>query len=286
MTPTVTIIFPTHNGWADTRRCLVSIGKLRYPPDKIQVILVDNASQDQTVAKVRSGYPSVTVIPLAANLGFGRAVNRGARQAKGKFLLITNNDVVFTPRYLITLVSYLTRHSRIGAAGGKVLYPGSPARIAFGGARFNWYTGLLELGRTPDAISTTDWVPGCNLLIWRGLFRRLGGFDEQFYFYFEDLDLCRRVKEAGYEVLYLPEAVMRHNEGSSVGRLPPTTKSGYYYEGKTRLLYKHASRWQRYSCLLFQFALGLPYHLVVLKHNNYRAAIRAQWKNMLAFKKL
>ena len=286
MMPKVSIIFPTYNGWQDTKACLESIRHLKYPKQKIEVIVVDNNSSDPTCPNIAQYYPSVKVYQNLTNKGFAKAVNLGAKEATGQYLLITNNDVVFDRNYLTVLVNYLVNHPAVGAVGGKIYLMNHPQAVAFAGAKFNFMNGMISGGKTPDRTSRTDWVSGCNLLVKKELFTKLHGFDEKYFFYFEDLDFCLRAKKLGLKIIYYPPAKMWHKEGLSIDRLPSTTKSAYYYEGKTRLLFKHASFWQRSCSLIFQFMIGLPYHFLVLKHNHYRPAIRALKKNINLFHQL
>ncbi len=276
----VSIIFPTHNGWEDTKACLESIAKLDYSQEKIEVIVIDNASTDKTVSLIRKHFPQVKLLPQKKNLGFAKAVNLGIKKAKSRYLFITNNDVVFDKGYLRILVNFLQNNPEVGIVGGKVYYQKPKNKIVFAGAKFNFYTGLLKLGPTPNKISKTDWVPGCNMLIRQKVINKIGPFDEKFFFYFEDLDLCLRAKRAGYKIIYHPRALLWHGEGAAIDRERWQKKSEFYYHGKTRILFKHGSKLQIISALLFQFLVGLPFHLLVLKHQNYTPAIKALLENI------
>lgn len=277
--PFVSIIFPTFNGWQDTKECLESIARFDYPKDKIEIIVVDNASTDETVEKILR-YKDIKILRNKENLGFSRAVNLGVRKSKGEYLLITNNDVIFDKNYLRILVEFLEIEPLAGIVGGKVYYTHPRGKIAFAGARFNFYTGLLRLGKYPDQICQTDWVSGCNMLLRRQVWRQISGFDEKFFFYFEDLDLCLRAKRAGWKIIYHPKAILFHREGAAIDRQVRQKKAEYYYYGKTRVLFKHASKLQLASSLLFQFTLGLAHQLLILKHQNYTPAIEALVKNI------
>lgn len=237
--------------------------------------MIDNDSTDDSVSLARKLFPWVRIFPQRKNLGFAKAVNLGIKKAKGKYLLITNNDVVFQKNYLSRLVEYLEKNPGVGIVGGKVYYKKPKNKIIFPGAKFDFYTGLLRTNKNPNKISETDWVPGCNMLVKKEVFQKIGGFDEGFFFYFEDLDLCLRAKRAGYKVIYHPRAILWHGEGASIDRQPWQKKSEFYYYGKTRILFKHATRIQLISALLFQFIIGLPFHLLILKRQNYTAAIKA-----------
>lgn len=280
MKPKVSIIFPTLNGWQDTQECLESITKLDYPKEKIAIIVVDNGSTDKTVPLIKQYFPQVKLFPKKKNLGFAKAVNLGIKKSKCEYLLISNNDVIFAKDYLLNLVNFLEENPGVGIVGGRIYYKQPKKKIAFSGAKFNFYTGTLKLGPTPNEISETDWVSGCNLFIRRRVLKKIGNFDEKFFFYFEDLDLCLRTKKAGYKVIYYPRAIQWHDEGAAISQGKWQKKSEYYYYGKTRILFKYATKIQLISALLFQFLLGLPFHLLILKHNNYPAAIKALVNNL------
>ena len=120
--PTVTIIFPTHNGWEDTKDCLASIRNLNYPKEKLEVIVVDNASTDGTPEKIHKNFPGVTLATQQTNLGFAKAINLGVKRTSSELILITNNDVVFEKSCLNELVKALTSDPKIGAVGGRVYW--------------------------------------------------------------------------------------------------------------------------------------------------------------------
>lgn len=284
MLPKITIILPTHNNWSDTQKCLNSIEKLTYQKNKIQVVVVDNKSTDDTLEQLKTNYPWVKTIKLPKNLGFSQAINKGIKIVQSKYILISNNDIIYDKIYLKQLVNFLEKHPKIGIIGGKIYYltPGinKDKKIAFCGAHFNFYTGLLSLGKTPNKISLTDWVPGCNMLIRKKVFNKIGLFDKKYFFYFEDFDFCQKARKAGYGVYYFPKACIWHHEGKTINQEPWQKKSDLFYAGKTRFLFKHATKTQLVSALFFQFFIGLPYHLLFLGHQNFTSAFKALKNNL------
>jgi len=280
MMPKVSIIFPTFNGLEDTRECLFSITKLRYPKSKMEVIIIDNGSTDNTIPFIRKNFPWVKIFVQKKNFGFAKAVNLGIERSNGEYLLITNNDVIFEKNYLVNLVIFLQKNPKVGIVGGKIYYKHPKNKVAFSGAKFNFYTGLLSLNKKPNKVCETDWNPGCNMFVKKKVFDKIGQFDEKFFFYFEDLDFCLRAKRAGYQVIYHPRAILWHGEGASINRQNWQKKSEFYYQGKTRVLFKHATKIQLVSSLLFQFSFGLAYQLFILKHQNYTPAIQALAENV------
>lgn len=281
MTPKVSIIFPTFNGWQDTMDCLESIKGLNYPASKLEVIVIDNGSSDKTLKEIPNYKLQITsykFLKNEKNLGFAKAVNKGIKEAKGDYFLITNNDVIFDKDYLKNLIEFSLANPIAGIVGGKVYYKKPKNTVAFGGAKFDFYTGILKPNKTPNQISETDWVSGCNLLVSRKTLEEIGLFDEKFFFYFEDLDLSLRAKKTGYKVLYYPKAIMYHGEGASIKREGWQRNSQVYYEGKTRILLKHANKIQLASSLVFQFTIGMLFQLFILKHQNYIISLKALFR--------
>ncbi|MDO8551665.1 MAG: glycosyltransferase [bacterium] len=276
--PLVSIIFPTFNGWQDTLNCVKSIMELDYPRESLELIIVDNASTDETVNAIQNYQLPITNYQLLKNninLGFAKAVNRGIKHAKGEYLLITNNDIIFDKDYLKNLVEYAQAHPLAGIIGGKVYLGKLKNKFAFSGARFNFYTGTLKLNKDHNKIAETDWVPGCNLFTSRKTLETIGLFDERFFFYFEDLDLCLRAKKQGFKVIYYPKAVMYHKQGASIKREGWQKDAEVYYQGKFRVLLKHANKLQLLASFLFHFSLGSLFQLLILRRLTYSISVKA-----------
>jgi GT2 family glycosyltransferase/Flp pilus assembly protein TadD/glycogen synthase/SAM-dependent methyltransferase len=216
----ISIIIPIYNQLEHTKRCLDSVMK-NTSDDVCEIIIVDNASSDGTPDYLESLGDSIKVVTNALNYGFARGCNQGALNAKGSLLLFLNNDTVVTAGWLEPLLKTI-RRPKVGIVGCKLLYP--DGRIQ--------HAGISLINGVPDhphryeeadlpaasSISEMDMVTGACLLISRELFISLKGFDEIFLNGVEDIDLCLRVRNAGYRVLYQPETVIYHHEGQSSGR--------------------------------------------------------------------
>jgi GT2 family glycosyltransferase len=244
--------------WNDLKvipACLTSIFKETRDVD-FEVIVTDNGSKDGSLEHIRKNFPSVRIAENGANLGFAKGNNAGIRLAQGEYVLILNPDTVIHERALDKLVAFAERHPEAGAFGCRVLNPDNtfqnPARplpTVFGsllGA-----VCLRSLGRFSDRCAS-DLYPGwegqtersigyqsgCCILFRGGLLKRLGGFDERFFYHYEETDLCCRVWAAGWRILFYPGAEITHLGGQSVGRFPirfalETYRSAYRY------FYKH-----------------------------------------------
>lgn len=203
------------------------------PAFRIEVVLVDNASRDDTAARVRREYPWVRLIASAENLGFAAGNNLAALHARGEYLLLLNPDALPAPGALRQGVKLMRTHSRVGLGGGELRAPdGSrqPSARMFPTLRDELFTlsGLAarypdsrlfaRLDRRwadPDQRAEVDWIPGAFVFIPAHVWRRLGGFDERFFMYYEEVDLCRRLQAAGLSVMYWPELQAMHIGGAS-----------------------------------------------------------------------
>lgn len=228
------------------RRCLASIAGsddvfvagLAAPPAasgrwRAEVIVVDNASADGSATMLAQQFPWVRTIANTTNAGFTRANNQGLAASRGRYVLFLNPDTELSPPALATMLRFAETHTEVGIVGPQLRYgDGSPqsSRRRFPTlATFflestvvqQWWprnrvlTRYYVLDRRDDETSRVDWVVGACMLVRRALLDQIGGFDEGFFMYSEELDLCRRAVDRGWQVVYLPEAVVTHHEGKS-----------------------------------------------------------------------
>jgi hypothetical protein len=203
-----TVLIVNYNGERWIERCLDSVPVSR----QVEVILVDNGSTDGSLKRVRVGHPGVRVLELGENFGFGAANNRGAELASGERLLLLNPDAWIDPGALYALGVALDRAPRVAAVAPLL-------RDAEDRAEFSWYPECGVLGeaiqrwrngrtgrwaRGPREallrVIGPGWLTAACLLVRREAFRQVGGFDERFFLYFEDVDLCRRLTRAGWKL--------------------------------------------------------------------------------------
>lgn len=235
-----------------------------------EVIVSDNGSTDGSIELIRSRYPTVNVLENGANLGFAKGNNAGIRVAKGDYVLILNPDTIVHPGALQKWIEFADRHPEAGAFGCRVLNPDgsyqNPAR-PFPSLMGDWIAALYlrPLARVSDKfVSDTyvgwlgdterqiAWQSGCCVMFRGGLLNDLGGFDEQFFYHFEEVDLCHRVWKAGFPIVYTPDVSITHLGGQSVGRFP--VRFALERErGRYRYYYKHfgkdVARQCRYAAL-------------------------------------
>jgi GT2 family glycosyltransferase len=210
------IILVGHNHRTELLRCLAGLGS------EDEIIVVDNGSRDGTVEAVRRACPGVRVIESQRNLGFGGGANLGAAAARGELLVFLNPDTVVTPGWLAALAQALAEDPTAGLVTPQIRLWRQPERINACGAdvHLSGLTLCRGLGedatgyQTPAEVAA---VSGAAFAIRRELFRTLGGFDETFYLYMEDVDLSWRARLAGYRCLYVPEAVVYHHYRPRLG---------------------------------------------------------------------
>src|SRR4030042_4231175 len=138
--PKVSIIFTNYNGGQNPLRCISSINTLNYLPELLEIIVIGNHSTDRSTKAIKRKHPKVKLLYQKRNLGFAGAVNIGIKKATGKYLFITNDDIVFEKNSLKILVDYAQNHPEIGIIGGKQIKPQTP-KINIGGRNFNLFTG-------------------------------------------------------------------------------------------------------------------------------------------------
>jgi len=206
----------------------------------VELILVDNGSRDgvpQALARAYERDERVRVVYNHANLGFGPAVNVGARQAGGEALLVLNPDCMLEPETLSCMLDVQRVHPDAGVIGAVVCDadgtpdPASRRRDPLLQRSLNEMTGRVKRdasryegvdisGPMPEAVIETENVSGALMLLPRAAFERLGGFDEGYFLHCEDLDLCRRARDAGYKVLLAGNVRVRHAKGGSSAHRP------------------------------------------------------------------
>jgi GT2 family glycosyltransferase len=267
--PVLSIVIVSWNVREDLRECLQSLLRdegSRLESGEIEIIVVDNASTDGTAEMVNLEFPQVKLLVNSQNLGYTKANNIGINHSRGKYILLLNPDTIVHQDALQALIDCAESHPEAGIIGAKLLNPdGSVQRSArsfpdIGAGLFrNTFLGrlfpnnpfvrrylLADFGY--DEVREVDWVSGAAMLVRRDLIERIGGLDERFWAYCEDVDLCWRAWQAGYKVLFCPNAVITHKVGrSSDQRLVPS------------LIQHHKSMWlfylknyrHRYPLILF-----------------------------------
>lgn len=234
--PELSIIIVNYNTSALLKDCLTSIYKGMLPPNGVEVIVVDNASHDDSVNMIEKNFRQVKIISNKENLGFAKANNLGVAATQCPYVLFLNSDTVLNRLSLVKPLKYLKNHPSVGALTIKLYlkngeididnhrgYPTPWASLShFSGlakifpksSLFNYY----HLGHESyDRIHSIPVAAGSYLMMPTKLFRQIGGWDEAYFFYGEDIDLCYRINQAGYKIVYYPKTSALHLKGASSG---------------------------------------------------------------------
>lgn len=218
----VSVIIVNWNGRHHLETCLSAVAAQQGVT--FETILVDNGSTDGSVEFVRARFPGVRVVPLAENRGFAGGNNAGAREARGTYLALLNNDTAAEPTWLRALIAGVDRPAGYAVTTSCIVYMDDPTRIdsagdgllRWGGPFKHHHGGPVELARESREVFAAC---GCAFLMPRDVFEELGGFDEDFFVSNEDVDLSYRARLMGYRVRYVADAVVRHRGSATMGHV-------------------------------------------------------------------
>ena len=291
-------------------RCLTSVFATAPSALALHVIVVDNASSDGSVEMVRREFPQVWLIANACNRGF-TAGNNQALRALGfgeegsqlpRYVLLLNPDAELVGDALETMVAFMDAHLDVGVVGPQLRFP--DGRIQSSRRRFpTLATAFLEstvlqqwwpdnpvarryyvLDRPDDIVQDVDWVVGACMLVRREAILDVGLLDEGFFMYSEELDWCRRIRDRGWRVVYLPTAQVIHHEGQSSAQVVPA-RHIHFQRSKVRYFRKHHGPWaagllRAFLLLNYVYQLFLEGGKWLLGHKRpLRAArVRAYWQ--------
>jgi N-acetylglucosaminyl-diphospho-decaprenol L-rhamnosyltransferase len=288
----LTVIVVSWNVRDLLRRCLRSAFGTRHagagssleqhpgaePQPTVELVVVDNASVDGSPEMIRAEFPDVHLIVNDQNQGFTVGNNQGLAVSQGRYLLLLNPDTEVVGDALATMVRYMDDHPEVGVLGPQLRFPDGSLQSSR--RRFptfvttlvestivqEWWTdsGVLRryyMADTPDdAVQPVDWVVGACFLVRRQAYEQVGGLDEGFFMYSEELDWCKRIKDAGWQVVYLPTAAVIHHEGKSSEQVVPA-RHVHFQSSKVRYVRKHLGsfqaevlRWFLLATYLYQLA--------------------------------
>jgi len=200
-----------------------------FTHNKMEVIIVDNDSQDDSVEAIRNEikekkFVNMHVIANPTNSGFGAGCNVGAKAAKGKYILLLNNDTLVKDKGLLRMAEYCDEHADVAILGGQLRNFNGSLQASAGKFYTPLYVFLLMIGgqrfglldKSPREIQKVDWVKGGLLMIRKNVFEELGGFDEKIFMYTEDMELCYRAHLKGLGIYFYPDVQVLHkDQGSS-----------------------------------------------------------------------
>lgn len=281
--PLVSIITVNFNHPDVTLALLASLRKITYP--NIEIIVVDNASAESPEI-LKSSFPEIAFLQNSENLGFAGGNNEGIRIAKGKYILFINNDTEVSEGFLEPLVSKCESDPRIGAVSPKIKFFYQPDTIQFSGqAPINPYTmrsfgygyGAKDHGQF-DMDTRTNFVHGAAMMVPLTVITEVGLMAECYFLYYEELDWCTRIKNAGYQLWYVHDSLILHKESVSTGKMTPFKT---YYMNRARILYlrRNLKGITFFIAILFQLFIAIPKNTIafILKKdkNHLKAYTRA-----------
>ena len=270
----LSIIIVSWNVKDDLLRCLSSL-EGNPPSVPFEQIVVDNDSSDGTLDAVEQKYPEVITIANHQNRGFAAANNQGIKASSGQYILLLNPDTIVHPGTLDILVRFLDNNPDVGVCGAKLLYADGSVQASvrrFPSFRAVLYRHtvfrLLRIFRADyrrwsmkdfdyDRQADVDQVMGAAMIIRRSVIDQLGYMDESFFMYYEEVDLCYRIKQAGWRIVFLPDAVITHLSGRSAKQIRLERRLMML---KSMMVFfrKHRNRFiAEFFAVVFKFALIL-----------------------------
>ncbi len=286
------------------RRCLASIDANRGDLS-LEVIVVDNASSDDSVQMVKEEFPHVRLIASQKNLGYTGGNNLGAREARGRYLLILNPDTEIVGDALQQMVAYLDAHPTAGVVGPQLRYPDGSIQpschrfptIAIALSSDSHIIGSFSqnglshaahgINDQENEIQSVDWLDGAALMIRREIWQKVGAFDERFFMYFDEVDWFRRCQNVGAKAHYLaPAQIIHHHRGSS--KQIGIKRKILFNRSKFLYFRKHfGAGWEviirLFSVLTSAWILILEMAKWVIDHReDRRERIRVNWKMIIS----
>jgi GT2 family glycosyltransferase len=263
--PKVSIIIVTYNNAKEIQNCINSVLKQAFEP--FEIIIVDNASADNTVNLIRESFPDIRIIRNQDNIGFGGGNNTGVKHASGDIIVFLNPDTIVLSGWLEELVNSLVRGKKIIATSKILTYDGLMINTCGNIIHFTGLAFTRGYGSHPTAYPRPEYVTeasGCSFAIWKEDFIKIGGFDETIFLYHDDVDFSIRAHLMGYNILFVPSSTVKHNYTLNV-----TAQKLYHLErGRYIILRKYYSFYDIVKIspslfvaelLAFGYALGLGY---------------------------
>ena len=289
--PVAKIVILNWNGVDHLRRFLPSV--VAAAPPEVEVVVADNGSTDDSVALLTAEFPTVRVVRLDRNYGFAGGYNRALEQVEADYYILLNSDVETPAGWLEPLLDTLDRNPDVAVVSPKLISSENRRMFEYAGAA-GGYIDLLgypfcrgrilraveeDRGQYDDA-RDLFWVSGAAFCCRAGVFRALGGFDDDFFAHMEEIDLCWRMQLAGYRVRVVPASAVYHLGGGTLQTDSPS-KVFYNHRNNLAMLYKCTSSGQRLLVALLRPALDLLAALSYLmqgRADNFRAVFRA-WRD-------
>jgi GT2 family glycosyltransferase len=239
--PLVYILILNYRAWRDTVSCLEALKRLEYASHR--VLVLDNASDNDSVARIRAAFPAVELVPLERNLGFAGGNNVGIKRAMSEgaeYIWLLNPDTVPGVQALTAMVELAEQDTQIGAVGSVLYEMDKPCQVqAWGGGEVVLRWGLIRLLTSPNQSLRLNFLSGASLLLRRATLERVGLLDEGFFMYGEDVDIGLRIRKSEFKLAVASQSRVLHKGGTS-WQGSSLNSEEHLALNNTRLLRKHA----------------------------------------------
>jgi GT2 family glycosyltransferase len=264
----LSVLLVNYNDREHLSRCLSSL-KGQIENISHEIVIVDNDSSDGSQDFIRETYPDVRLICNSENVGFARANNRGLQECGGEFVLLLNTDTIVMPDAIEILMTAIKSNPGLGAVGPALLLKEDKFQVSFG-QKVSFFPELLQKGllnhfyriwlRVSRKTRNVGWLSAACLLLRHRVLQDVGLFDETFFLYFEDIDLCVHIRKLGYSLLFQPRARVFHVGGATTANMKLLSR--YHYRRSQLYFYrKHNSKT---SCFLLRSYLWVSFKLNLL----------------------
>jgi len=264
----VSAVVVNYNDKIHLKECLASLeGSSHITP--LEIIVIDNNSSDGSQEFIKSHFPRVKLIGNRENRGFAKASNQGIEQSQGDFLIFLNTDTILPPEPLSLILHEMKTNPEVGAVGPALSKGKNRYQVSFG-KRMNFWSELVQKGifnlyyrirlKHTREKREVGWLSAACLMARRKALEEVNFFDENFFLYFEDIDLCYRLRQKGWMQLYLPQAQVFHKGGATTSSLAITSR----YEYRKSQLYFYHKHNSKFSLFLLRVYLFLNFSFLFL----------------------
>lgn len=247
--PDLSVILVSFNDRKHLEKCLQSLKG--FPPEvALEIVTVDNNSSDGSPDLIKNKFPEVKLLCASENLGFAKACNLGILASSGEFVLFLNSDTIAEVQALSVLLDEMKRNPSIGAVGPALLSEQGTYQVSFG-KRVDFFSEFIQKGffnlyyakklKSDKKVREVGWLSAACLLVRREALEEAGCFDENYFLYFEDIDLCYKIRQEGWTLRFCPQVQISHIGGTSTSAVKNSSR--YHYRKSQIYFYrKHNSR--------------------------------------------
>ncbi|OFY09131.1 MAG: hypothetical protein A2X11_02555 [Bacteroidetes bacterium GWE2_42_24] len=267
--PLVSIVTVNFNQAEATCELVDSLGHILY--SNIEIIVVDNNSEEESCQIIKKRFPNILLINSPINYGFAAGNNLGIMRARGKYILLLNNDTVVTSGFLAPLIELMEKTDSIGVVSPKILFYHHPDTIQYAGftniskiTSRNRKIGFGEIDKGQYNYSQeTSYAHGAAMLVRAEVVKKVGMMSYAFFLYYEEADWCERIRKAGYQIWFTGKSLVYHKESISTGK---DSKLKLFYMSRNRILYlrRNRSGLTLFLSLIYILTVAAPNQLIRL----------------------